>query len=196
MLKRTVASLLLLGLLIGAGSSGRIAAQPVRPPNIVIILADDLGYGDLGAFGSAEHPHAAARRDGGRGTEVDQLLRAAGLLAEPRGAADRTAAGPQRHVRRRRAAPRPKVFRDNAAQGLPLDEITIAEVLKPRGYATGMVGKWHLGQLPQFLPMRQGFDSWFGLPFSHDMRMTVAARQRLQDAPRTTTRSRSTGTCR
>ena len=59
------------------------------------------------------------------------------------------------------------------AQGLPLDEITIAEVLKPPGYATGMVGKWHLGQLPQFLPMRQGFDSWFGLPFSHDMRMTV-----------------------
>ena len=65
------------------------------------------------------------------------------------------------------------MFRDNAAQGLPLDEITIAELLKPRGYATGMVGKWHLGQLPQFLPMQQGFDSWFGLPYSHDMRMTV-----------------------
>ena len=55
----------------------------------------------------------------------------------------------------------PGVFRDNAAQGLPLEEVTIAEVLKSAGYATGMIGKWHLGQLPQFLPMRQGFDSWF-----------------------------------
>jgi arylsulfatase A-like enzyme len=74
----------------------------------------------------------------------------------------------------------PKVLRDNAAQGLPPEEITIAEALKPRGYATGIIGKWHLGQLPQFLPMRQGFDSWFGLPFSHDMRMTVPRDQGLQ----------------
>jgi uncharacterized sulfatase len=67
----------------------------------------------------------------------------------------------------------PKVFRDTAAAGLPLDEVTVAELLKSAGYRTGMVGKWHLGQLPQFLPMHQGFDSWFGLPYSHDMRMTV-----------------------
>jgi arylsulfatase A len=50
----------------------------------------------------------------------------------------------------------PKVFRDNAAQGLPTSEVTIAEQLKTRGYGTGMVGKWHLGQLPCFLPMAQG----------------------------------------
>jgi arylsulfatase A-like enzyme len=67
----------------------------------------------------------------------------------------------------------PKVFRDNAAQGLPLEEITIAEALKPKGYATAIIGKWHLGQLPQFLPAHQGFDYWFGLPYSHDMRMVV-----------------------
>src|SRR4029453_15389696 len=66
----------------------------------------------------------------------------------------------------------PGVFGDNAAQGLPPEEVTIAEMLKPAGYATGIVGKWHLGQLPQFLPMRQGFDSWFGLPYPHDMGMT------------------------
>jgi uncharacterized sulfatase len=65
------------------------------------------------------------------------------------------------------------VFRDNASEGLPLDEITVAELLKSVGYRTGMVGKWHLGQLPKFLPPRHGFDYWFGLPYSHDMRMTV-----------------------
>jgi arylsulfatase A-like enzyme len=67
----------------------------------------------------------------------------------------------------------PKVLRDNSAQGLPQQEITLAETLKPRGYATAIIGKWHLGQLPQFLPMAQGFDYWFGLPYSHDMRMTA-----------------------
>ena len=74
----------------------------------------------------------------------------------------------------------PKVLRDNAAEGLPADEITIAELLKTRGYATGMIGKWHLGHLPAFLPMAQGFDSWFGLPYSHDMRMVVAATRRAR----------------
>src|SRR5438105_3885980 len=76
----------------------------------------------------------------------------------------------------------PKVFRDNAAQGLAPEEITIAETLKPRGYATAIVGKWHLGQLRQFLPMSQGFDSWFGLPYSHDMRMTAPRNEGLKSA--------------
>jgi arylsulfatase A-like enzyme len=67
----------------------------------------------------------------------------------------------------------PKVIRDNAAQGLPPGEITIAALLKARGYATAIIGKWHLGHLPAFLPTAQGFDEWFGLPFSHDMRMTA-----------------------
>jgi arylsulfatase A-like enzyme len=54
--------------------------------------------------------------------------------------------------------------------------------LKARGYATAIVGKWHLGQLPQFLPMRQGFDYWFGLPYSHDMRMTAPRENGYQSA--------------
>jgi len=76
----------------------------------------------------------------------------------------------------------PKVLRDNAAQGLPAAEVTIAELLKPRGYATAIVGKWHLGSLPQFLPMTQGFDYWFGLPYSHDMRMTAPRENGLKSA--------------
>lgn len=157
------------------------AAQEAAPPNIVIIFADDLGYGDLGAFGapSIRTPRLdAMAAEGQKWTSfyvqpVCSPSRAAlltgrlpirnGMFGTPGGAA-------------------PKVFRDNAAAGLPLEELTIAEVLKSRGYATGMVGKWHLGQRPEFLPMRQGFDSWFGLPFSHDMRMTVPRDKGLQTA--------------
>jgi arylsulfatase A-like enzyme len=151
---------------------GATIDQAPRRPNIVIIFADDLGYGDLGAFGSPNNrtPRLdAMAADGQKWTgfyvqPVCSPSRAAlltgrlpirnGMFGSPGGTA-------------------PKVFRDNAAQGLPLEEITLAELLKSAGYRTGMVGKWHLGQLPRFLPMRQGFDSWFGLPYSHDMRMTV-----------------------
>ena len=169
---RTLSGGLVLGGLAIVSAGHRVAPQPTRPPNIVIILADDLGYGDLGGFGAPNirTPRLdamAAQRQKWTNFYVQPVCspsRAAlltgrlpirsGMFATPSGRA-------------------PGVVRDNAAQGLPLDEVTIAEVLKSAGYATGMIGKWHLGQLPQFLPMRQGFDSWFGLPFSHDMRMTV-----------------------
>ena len=162
-----VATLLFAGLTI-VGLWG----QPPRQPNIVVIFADDLGYGDIGAFGSPNirTPRLdAMAAEGQKWTSfyvqpVCSPSRAAlltgrlpirsGMFGTPSGMA-------------------PKVFGANAAQGLPLEETTVAELLKSVGYRTGLVGKWHLGQLPQFLPMHQGFDSWFGLPFSHDMRMTV-----------------------
>ena len=166
---RTVilATALLAGVVIGLSS-----AQAPRRPNIVVIFTDDLGYGDIGAFGAVNirTPHIdAMAAEGQKWTSfyvqpVCSPSRAAlltgrlpirnGMFGAPGGTA-------------------PKVFRDNAAEGLPLAEVTVAEVLKSAGYRTAMVGKWHLGQLPQFLPIHQGFDSWFGLPYSHDMRMTV-----------------------
>lgn len=170
----TAASLVLAALASGA-------AQPPALPNVVIILADDLGYGDIGAFGAPaiRTPRLdAMAAEGQKWTNfyvqpVCSPSRAAlltgrlpirsGMFGTPAGTA-------------------PKVFRENAAHGLPDAEITIAEVLKAKGYATAMVGKWHLGQQPQFLPMRQGFDSWFGLPFSHDMRMTVPRDQGFRTA--------------
>lgn len=160
-------TILLAGLAIEA-----LWGQTPRRPNIVILFADDLGYGDIGAFGAPNirTPRLdAMAAEGQKWTSfyvqpVCSPSRAAlltgrlpirnGMFGSPSGTA-------------------PKVFRDNAAQGLPLEEVTVAELLKSAGYRTGMVGKWHLGQLPQFLPMHQGFDSWFGLPYSHDMRMTV-----------------------
>src|SRR4051812_4587675 len=157
------------------------AAQRAAPPNIVIILADDLGYGDLGSFGAPNIRTPRLDAMAAQGQKWTNFY--VQPVCSPSRAALLTGRLPIRSgmfaTSGRRA---PGVFRDNAAQGLPLEEITIAELLKSAGYATGMVGKWHLGQLPQFLPMRQGFESWFGLPFSHDMRMTVPADRGLKTA--------------
>lgn len=158
-----------------------VAAQTAMPPNIVIVVADDLGYGDLGAFGA---PNIRTPRLDAMAAEGQKWTHFyAQPVCSPSRAALLTGRLPVRNgMFGNPVGTAPKVFRDNAAQGLPTEEVTIAEVLKAQGYATGMVGKWHLGQLPQFLPMRQGFDSWFGLPFSHDMRMTVPRDKGLQTA--------------
>jgi uncharacterized sulfatase len=162
---------LLIAVVLTVLATGEATAQASRP-NIIVIFADDLGYGDIGAFGAPNirTPRLdAMAAEGQKWTNfyvqpVCSPSRAAlltgrlpvrsGMFGSPGGTA-------------------PKVFRENAAEGLPLDEVTVAELLKSVGYRTGMIGKWHLGQLPQFLPMHHGFDTWFGLPYSHDMRMTV-----------------------
>jgi uncharacterized sulfatase len=173
---RIVTRALLAGITLAAlaivASNRRASAQPARPPNIVVILADDLGYGDLGAFGAPNIRTPKLDAMAAEGQKWTNFY--VQPVCSPSRAALLTGRLPVRSgMFSSGTGAAPGVFRDNAAQGLPLDEVTIAEVLKPAGYATGMIGKWHLGQLPQFLPMRQGFDSWFGLPYSHDMRMTV-----------------------
>ena len=169
MLKRTLA---ILCLLIGAAATRPMTAQPNLPPNIVVILADDMGYGDIGAFGAPNIRTPRLDAMAAQGQKWTSFY--VQPVCSPSRAALLTGRLPIRSGMYATPSGRaPGVFRDNAAQGLPLDEVTIAELLKTAGYTTGMVGKWHLGQLPQFLPMRQGFDSWFGLPYSHDMRITV-----------------------
>jgi arylsulfatase A-like enzyme len=131
-----------------------------RPPNFIIILADDQGYGDLGCYGS---PHIRTpnidrmAREGARFTDFY-----AQPLCGPSRAALMTGCYPVRNSLMFNHLPR-------ARTGIHRDERTIAEVLKPRGYATMMIGKWHLGDAPPFLPTRHGFDSYFGLPYSNDM---------------------------
>jgi arylsulfatase A-like enzyme len=149
-----------------------IGAQSSSSPNIVIILADDMGWGDLGSFGNPNIRTPRLDQMAAEGQKWTNFY--VQPVCSPSRAALLTGRLPIRSGTYSAAkGPAPGVFREAAAQGLPPDEITIAEALKPRGYATEIVGKWHLGHLPAFLPMRQGFDTWFGLPFSHDMRMTA-----------------------
>jgi arylsulfatase A-like enzyme len=167
-------------LLAGLATWAMWAQVPDRP-NIVIIFADDLGYGDIGAFGA---PNIRTPRIDAMAAEGQKWTHFyVQPVCSPSRAALLTGRLPVRNgMFGTPGGTAPKVFRDNAAEGLPLDEVTIAEVLKTAGYRTGMVGKWHLGQLPQFLPVHQGFDSWFGVPYSHDMRMTVPRNNGFQTA--------------
>lgn len=144
----------------GAAASYPLAGQNRRSPNVILIYADDLGYGDLGCYGSTNRtPHLdRMAADGVRFTQ----FYSANPVCSPSRAALLTGRYPTR-------AGVPRVLFPTVTVGLPEDEVTIAQMLKPRGYRTMCVGKWHLGHLPQFLPTRRGFDEYFGIPYSNDM---------------------------
>jgi len=140
--------------------------KPVRPPeekpNIVILFADDLGYGDLGVYGhpSIRTPHLDQMAQ--EGIKFTQFYVAATVSTPSRGAL-LTGRLPVRtgiHTR---------VYFPGYEKGIPQEEITIAEALKEQGYATACYGKWHLGDKTKYLPTNHGFDHYFGLPYSNDM---------------------------
>ncbi len=148
-----------------AADSGRSGANRPERPNIIVIYADDLGYGDLGCYGhpSIRTPHLD--RMAAEGMRFTDFYSAAEVCTPSR-AALLTGRYP---IRSGMCHNQYRVLRNNSAGGLPAEEATLPELLQRQGYATGMVGKWHLGHLPQHLPPRHGFDSYFGLPFSNDM---------------------------
>ena len=137
------------------------SAAPPRPPNVVLIYCDDLGWGDLGCFGNRRirtpHIDSLARQ----GTRFTSFYVAQAVCSASR-AALLTGCYANRLGIHGALGPKQKI-------GLHPDEMTLAEVLKPRGYATAIVGKWHLGRPVELLPTRQGFDEYFGLPYSNDM---------------------------
>ena len=131
-----------------------------RPPNVVIIFCDDMGYGDPHCFGA---PYATPNLDrlAAEGRKFTSFHVSSAVCSASR-AALLTGCYHGRVGIHGALGPGSRI-------GLNPDETTIAEVLKQKNYATGIVCKWHLGSLPQFLPMRQGFDEWLGLPYSNDM---------------------------
>jgi arylsulfatase A-like enzyme len=134
-----------------------------RKPNIVLILADDLGYGDLGAFGARMIRTPNLDRMAREGAKLTTFYASANLCTPSR-------AGLLTGRYPIRTGLAHQVIQPNDTNGLPLSEITIPEALKP-DYATALVGKWHLGHVAPFWPPTQhGFDLFHGLPYSHDMR--------------------------
>jgi arylsulfatase A len=131
-----------------------------RPPNIVFIYADDLGYGDLGCYGSSILTPNLDRM-AAEGVRFTQFY-SANPVCSPSRAALLTGRYPTR-------VGVPRVLMPKDTTGLPDSETTIAQMLKAKSYKTMCVGKWHLGHLPQYLPTHRGFDEYFGIPYSNDM---------------------------
>ena len=139
-----------------------------QKPNIVYIFADDLGYGDLSCYGAKDINTPNIDQIAKEGIKFTEFYSASSVCSPSR-AALLTGRYPQRMGIN-------TVFFSESFTGIPDKEITIPEILKEKGYATGIVGKWHLGHHYQYLPLQQGFDEYFGIPYSNDMESVVYMR--------------------
>ncbi|MFH5802826.1 sulfatase [Alienimonas sp. DA493] len=137
------------------------ADRAAAPPNVVIVFLDDQGYGDLSCYGSETAQTPRIDSLAADGMKFTSFYSAYCVCSASR-AALLTGCYPPR-------ISMPGVLGPNSRVGLHPDEVTIADLLKDRGYATMCVGKWHVGDRPATLPTAQGFDRYFGLPYSNDM---------------------------
>jgi arylsulfatase A len=137
------------------------AAWAESPPNVVIVFTDDQGYADVGVYGAKDFQTPNLDRLAREGVRFTDFYVAQAVCSASR-AALLTGCYPNRIGIHGALGP-------SARHGLHPDEVTVAELLKTRGYATAIFGKWHLGHHPKFLPLRHGFDEYFGLPYSNDM---------------------------
>lgn len=136
-----------------------------KQPNFVIIFADDMGYGDLGCYGHPTIVTPNLDRMAAEGQKWTNFYVGASVCTPSR-AAIMTGRLP---VRSGMTSKKYRVLFPNSVNGLPSSEITLAEQLKKAGYATACIGKWHLGDKTQYLPTNNGFDYYFGIPYSNDM---------------------------
>ncbi len=138
---------------------------PAPKPNIVIIFVDDMGYGDIGPFGATAQKTPNLDRMALGGMKLTSFY-AAPVCSVSRAQLLTGCYGPRISV--------PGVYGPGSKQGLNPAEHTIAERMRENGYATMCIGKWHVGDQPEFLPTRQGFDHYFGIPYSNDMQKRSA----------------------
>jgi arylsulfatase A-like enzyme len=147
---------------LSAGAAGHAATPARRPPNFIVVLCDDLGYGDVSIYGPGGIATPNVERMAREGVVLTDYYAPANLCSPSR-AGLLTGRYPVR------TGLGYEVIMQQDDRGLPLSEVTIAKALKP-AYASGLFGKWHLGHLgPAWPPTRHGFDAFFGIPYSHDM---------------------------
>ena len=151
-------------LLLGASAW---AATPSTKPNIVLMFIDDMGYGDIGPFGNTVNKTPNLDRMAEEGIKLTQFY-VANTACTPSRAALLTGTYAHR-IGMDGGNGNLVVTFPGDSRGLNPSEITIAEMLWENGYATGCFGKWHLGDQPEFMPLNQGFDTYFGIPYSNDM---------------------------
>lgn len=144
---------------------GCLAANAQAPPNFVLIFADDLGYGDLSSYGATAHRTPHLDRMAEEGIRLTDFYVPVPFCGPSRGT---LLTGRYPFRTGLVLNPSPDLGRNDI--GLPPSEVTIAEALKPRGYATAAIGKWHLGHIEKYLPRKQGFDEYYGILYSNDMR--------------------------
>jgi arylsulfatase A-like enzyme len=161
-LRTTLTASLLLLTHAHAGQSPDPAVAPREKPNFILIFTDDQGYGDLGCFGSKTIRTPHLDRLAAEGRKFTSFMSASSVCTPSR-AALLTGSYPKRLSMAK------GVLFPTSTTGLHPDEITIADHLKQQGYATACFGKWHLGHHPETLPRAQGFDAYFGIPYSNDM---------------------------
>lgn len=137
------------------------AAEEQSSPNVIVIIADDLGYGDLGSYGGETINTPGLDRMADEGVRLTNAY-ASSSNCTPSRAGLLTGRYPVR------TGMAHQVLFVEDTHGLPPEEITIAEMLKPKGYQTAIIGKWHLGHTPDYWPTNQGFDYFYGLPYSNN----------------------------
>ncbi|MDX9973445.1 MAG: sulfatase, partial [FCB group bacterium] len=160
--RRTFLKCAAAGALAAAGcatAAGGTSAK--RKPNFIVIFTDDQGYADLGCFGATQFATPNIDRMAAQGVRFTDF-HSSSPVCTPSRASLMTGCYAQR-------VGMPRVLNPKSTTGINANEVTVAEIMKGQGYATGCVGKWHLGHLPPFLPTRHGFDSYFGIPYSNDM---------------------------
>lgn len=168
-MRKDLLCLTIIAVVVFSCTDSSTSTEPSKElPNIVFIFTDDLGYGDLSCFGATDISTPAIDRIASQGIKFTEFY-SASPVCSPSRAGLLTGRMPQRMGIN-------QVFFPESLTGMPQEEITIAEVLRDKGYHTGIVGKWHLGHMEKYLPLNQGFDEYFGIPYSNDMASVVYMR--------------------